>query len=337
MLRVLDLFSGIGGFSIGLEKTGGFETVAFCEIEAFQRRVLERHWPGVPIFHDVRELSSQHLTAAGVVVDVICGGFPCQDISVAGKGAGLEGARSGLWREFARLIGELRPAYVIVENVSALLARGLGDILGDLAALGYDAEWHCIPASAIGAPHRRDRVWIVAYASGAERRWVEPEWRQDRRDADVGGHGAQGLAALADADGGGRREQGHVESEARRQVAGQPRDGGAVLANADRQRCERLSSAEFKARACAGSERGSSAMGLASFSRLPIGPGSLAERAHAATTGTGWWAAEPDVGRVVDGPADKVDRRKRLIALGNAVVPQIPEILGRAILARSSA
>ena len=96
-------------------------------------------------------------------IDVICGGFPCQDISVAGKGAGIAGERSGLWGEYARIVGEVRPRYVIVENVAALLGRGLERVLGDLAALGYDAEWHCIPASAVGAPHRRDRIWIVAY------------------------------------------------------------------------------------------------------------------------------------------------------------------------------
>lgn len=163
MLRVLDLFSGIGGFSLGLERTGGFETVAFCEIEPFARKVLAKHWPHVPCYNDVRELTSEQLSADGISVDVICGGFPCQDISFAGLGAGLAGERSGLWSEIARLAGELRPQYLILENVAALLSRGLGDVLGDLASLGYDAEWHCIPASYIGAWHRRDRVWVLAY------------------------------------------------------------------------------------------------------------------------------------------------------------------------------
>jgi DNA (cytosine-5)-methyltransferase 1 len=160
-MNVLDLFSGIGGFSLGLERAG-MRTVAFCEIGEFQRAVLAKHWPGVPCYDDVRTLSADRLRADGISVDVICGGFPCQDISLAGKGAGLAGERSGLWREYARLIGELRPRFVLVENVSALLGRGLGDVLGDLAALRYDAEWHCIPASCVGLPHIRDRVWIVA-------------------------------------------------------------------------------------------------------------------------------------------------------------------------------
>jgi len=161
-LRVLDLFSGIGGFSLGLERTGGFETVAFCEIEPFPRKVLAKHWPGVPIYEDVRTLTADALARDGIGVDVITGGFPCQDISMAGAGVGLAGAHSGLWAEVARLAGELRPKFLIVENVSALLGNGMDRVIGDLAALGYDAEWHCIQASRLGAPHDRDRVWIVA-------------------------------------------------------------------------------------------------------------------------------------------------------------------------------
>ena len=173
MKRVLDLFSGIGGFSLGLERTGGFETVAFCEIEKFPRQVLAKHWPKVPCYHDVTKLTGDILKRDGISVDVITGGFPCQDLSYAGKQAGMgKGTRSGLWYEIVRLIGELRPEYVIVENVAALLSgpserRGgwFGGVLGDLAECGYDAEWENIPASAMGAPHRRERVWIVAYAT----------------------------------------------------------------------------------------------------------------------------------------------------------------------------
>jgi DNA (cytosine-5)-methyltransferase 1 len=161
-MKVLDLFSGIGGFSLGLERAG-MTTVAFCEVDKKCQKVLAKHWPEVPVFDDVRILNKGLLDEKGISVDVICGGFPCQDISLAGKGAGIEGERSGLWSEFARLIGELRPKYVIVENVTALLSRGLDRVLGDLASFGYDAEWHCIPASAVGLPHLRDRIWIIAY------------------------------------------------------------------------------------------------------------------------------------------------------------------------------
>lgn len=188
--RLLDLFSGIGGFSLGLERTGGFKTVAFCEIEQFPRQVLRKHWPDVPIYEDVRTLTAERLAADGVAVDAICGGFPCQDVSLAGSGAGLEGERSGLWREYSRIIGELRPRVVVVENVAALLGRGLGRVLGDLATLGYDAEWHCIPASYAGARHLRDRVWIVAYPecdSVQGRAHVTEAWCQKSRAQQLAG------------------------------------------------------------------------------------------------------------------------------------------------------
>lgn len=170
-LRVLDLFSGIGGFSLGLERTGGFETVAFCEIEEYPRKVLAKHWPDVPCYRDVRELTAERLAADGITVDVITGGFPCQDISVAGNQAGIAtGTRSGLWSEITRLISEIRPKFVIVENVANLLVgpsdqpgRWFSRVLGDLAERGYNVEWENIPAAALGAPHRRERVWIVAY------------------------------------------------------------------------------------------------------------------------------------------------------------------------------
>lgn len=176
-LRVLDLFSGIGGFSLGLEratnegKYTGFETVAFCEIEAFPRKVLAKHWPNVPCYDDVRTLTAERLAADGIAVDVITGGFPCQDISVAGHQAGLgEGTRSGLWSECLRLVGELRPRYAIFENVANLLSGPserpggwFSRILSDLASIGYDAEWENIPAAAVGAPHRRERVWLMAH------------------------------------------------------------------------------------------------------------------------------------------------------------------------------
>ena len=158
-LRVLDLFSGIGGFSLGLERTGGFETVAFCEIDPFCRKVLAKHWPGVPIHEDVRELGPDEIGS----IDVICGGFPCQDISSAGQKFGIAGERSGLWSEQLRLIRALRPRFAIVENVADLLARGMGAVLGDLAESRYDAEWHSIPASFVGLPQARERIWIIAY------------------------------------------------------------------------------------------------------------------------------------------------------------------------------
>ena len=157
-LKVLDLFSGIGGFSLGLERTGGFETVAFCEIEEFPRKVLKKHWPTIPCFEDVRKLKVSDVGT----VDVITGGFPCQDISIAGSGKGIVGARSSLWLEFFRLIRDLRPKYAIVENSAALLYRGLDQLLSNLATIRYNAEWHGIRASAIGCPFEGDRIYLIA-------------------------------------------------------------------------------------------------------------------------------------------------------------------------------
>ncbi len=291
-MRVLDLFSGIGGFSLGLERAG-MRTVAFCEIDPYCRRVLAKHWPDVPIFGDIRELTgaevlanadggrplelepvNRGIRAARVAqeeparhsgIDVICGGFPCQDISVAGKGTGIGGERSGLWTEYARIVGELRPRYVIVENVAALLGRGLSVVLGDLAALGYDCEWHCIPASVVGAPHRRDRVWIVAYPQErTERAGLPPagtdnnRWRNGSSDrgADVGDTIEPGLEGCV--------EPGDVGLQG---TAGQIRSTWA-----------------------------------ASLSGWP----------------SDHWLTEPDVGRVAHGVPARVDR---LRGLGNAVVP----------------
>lgn len=240
-MNVLDLFSGIGGFSLGLERAG-MKTIAFCEIDKKAQMVLKKHWPDVPVFEDVSKLTKEDINEQ---VDVICGGFPCQDISFAGRGAGLEGARSGLWYEFHRLIKEIKPRYAIIENVSALRSRGLDEVLRGISEVGYDAEWHCIPASAVGAPHQRDRVWIVAYRSGT---------RAERlvTTVDLGKAGPWGWRGEEDL----------------REVYNAP------------ERC-----------------------------------------------GSSW--PKPIIRRVDDGVSGRMDRLKQV---GNAVVPQIPEIIGRRIM-----
>jgi DNA (cytosine-5)-methyltransferase 1 len=266
-LRVLDIFSGIGGFSLGLERAG-MQTIAFCEIDPFCRRVLAKHWPDVPCFDDVRKLNGNTVGP----VDVICGGFPCQDISAAGPRIGIDGERSGLWREYARLIDELRPRWVIVENVDGLAIRGLARVLGDLAEIGYDAEWHCIPAAAIGADHWRDRLWIVAYPNRSravpsnEQRWKQCTQEMGKDASDDYG------ARLS-----WRVQAGTLGEDAR---AISPWLGLALRSQA-------------------------------AFPRLD-------------------GAGSPVLGRGEDGIPDRVDR---MHALGNAVVPQIPELIGRAILA----
>lgn len=159
-MKVLDLFSGIGGFSYGLEAVGNFETIAFVEINSFCQKVLKKHWPLVPLYTDITKL-----TAPKGLAELLVGGFPCQDVSVAAgrKAKSLLGDRSGLWWEYYRLITEIQPNWVIIENVYNLRSQGLSVILRQLAELGYDAEWHVIPAYAVGLPHTRKRLWIIAH------------------------------------------------------------------------------------------------------------------------------------------------------------------------------
>lgn len=161
-MRIGSLFSGIGGLDLGLEWAGVGETVWQVERNPWAQTILAKHWPNIPRYDDVCTV-----TAATVApIEVLCGGFPCQDLSFAGKGAGLGGARSGLFFELMRIADELGPRWIVLENVSAILSRGLDVVLGRLAQSGYDAWWDCVPASACGAMHRRDRWFLVGYARG---------------------------------------------------------------------------------------------------------------------------------------------------------------------------
>lgn len=163
--NILDLFSGIGGFSLGLERAG-MNTVAFCEIDPFCQRVLRTHWPHTLIFDDITQLTSRRLHHENITnIDLICGGYPCQPFSVAGKQRGESDPRH-LWPQMYRLIREIRPRWIICENVAGHVQLGLDAVLADLDAIGYAATPFIIPACAVGAPHRRDRVWIVAHAAG---------------------------------------------------------------------------------------------------------------------------------------------------------------------------
>ena len=163
-MKMLDLFSGIGGFSLAASWVWGddLEIAGFCEIDKYAQKVLKKNFPGVPIFEDIQELDGKRFTD----IDLITGGFPCQDISIAGKGEGIEGSRSGLWSEMHRIISEIRPRYALIENVPMLIHRGLERVLCDLAQIGYDAEWQIVGADDVGAWHRRKRIWIVAYPDG---------------------------------------------------------------------------------------------------------------------------------------------------------------------------
>jgi DNA (cytosine-5)-methyltransferase 1 len=349
-LNVLDLFSGIGGFSLGLERAG-MRTVAFCEINPHGRAVLAKHWPGVPCYDDITKREFREGEA-----DVICGGFPCQDISAAGNRAGLAGERSGLWRELLRAIRVVRPIYAIVENVAALLNRGMGTVLGDLAEIGQDAEWNCIPARAVGAPHIRDRVWIVA------------------ADPARGGHGLDGLgealqrqlnypgADVADADSvsawglpertsspqpsASVRSEDVADPDREREPQSQGRkrikrrrsgDGGSDVPDAigERVHVEPISITERSSPLFADGNGAVREMADAKcFGCLAVvepvagraeGEGATDPLTDGSFPGWWrWWATEPDVGRVAHGVPARVDRLK---GLGNAVVPQIPEAI----------
>ena len=156
-MKHLDLFSGIGGFALAA-RWAGFETIGFCEIDKYCQKVLKKNFPDVPIYEDVTKLKGNQFKD----IFLITGGFPCQDISLAGKGAGIEGKKSGLWSELFRIIGEVRPKFALIENVPALTIRGGPRVIADLTSIGYDTEWQIVGADDVGAPHRRKRIWIVA-------------------------------------------------------------------------------------------------------------------------------------------------------------------------------
>ena len=321
--KVLDLFSGIGGFSLGLERTGGFETVAFCEIEKFPQKVLAKHWPNVPIYEDVRNVTAERLRSDGIFPDIITGGFPCQDISVAGNQKGIgEGTRSGLWSECARLLGDIRPRYAIFENVTALISgdngRWFEQVLWDISQVGYDAEWHCIPASELGAHHHRDRVWIICYpnSDGHAGMLIQEDGRRDsirEKEKVIKSKGA------SDAEDVGYTNSTHGER-------GWLSCGvGEKLANTNNRGSSRDASKDV-----ADTKR-SRQQGQGEYVKPKFAEAIKNWQAINAESGciSGIWSVEPELGRVANGIPDRAHRLK---GLGNAVVPQIPELIGRAIL-----
>ncbi len=271
-MRVLDLFSGIGGFSLGLE-WAGMTTVAFCEIDDKCRQVLTKHWPDVPQYTDIKTLTAEQLRNDGIgPIDLICGGYPCQPFSTAGKRKGADDDRH-LWPEFFRLVKELRPAWVIGENVAGHITMGLDSVLADLESESYACQPFVIPACAVGAYHRRDRVWIVANSTSERRREAREHSGGPPKRTTGSGQASIDVA--------------HSDKE---YVPGWFR-GGAI------------------------SENGSI-------------PGERSARLQDLRNGR-CWPTEPPVGRVATGVPGRVDRLKQL---GNSVVPQIPEMIGRAIL-----
>ena len=283
-MKIGSLFSGIGGLEHGLQSAiPNSETLFQVEQDPFARRVLQKHWPHTRRFTDVRDGGAHNLPR----VNLLCGGVPCQDISSAGKRAGIDGERSGLWVEFVRIIGELGAAddslrYIVLENVSAIRARGLDRVLGELASVGYDAEWHCLQAADVGAPHLRDRVFII----GTKTRDIPDA---DSRRLKGGGEPKETLLPESHRRSlSGPQEVAHASGE-RQQAARQPREPVCSTENTS---------------------------GKAS--------GSLADS---------FWDAEPGVRGVAYGIPKRVDQ---LRCLGNAVVPQVAELIGREIVKHAS-
>jgi len=291
-MNELALFAGAGGGILGGSLLG-WRTVCAVEWEPYPASVLAARQndgllPAFPIWDDVRSFDGNPWRG---IVDVVSGGFPCQDISLAGKGAGISGERSGMWTHMARIIGEVRPRFAFVENSPALLTRGLGVVLSDLAALGYDCKWTVLGAADVGAPHRRERFWLVAHAT-----CEQPHGRRARAKQD-------GLAELAN-DGKGVANAGCTHGQRR------PHQQDA----ADWETRQRHEAADHAER------RGEVVLRHADCTRLAKRQSepSHARPELAAIERADWWQSEPDVGRVADGVAARVDRLK---AIGNGQVP----------------
>ena len=332
-LKVLGLFSGIGGFELGLQRAG-FDIAAMCEIDPFCRSVLHKHWPGVPVAADVTQMRFYEGMA-----DVVTGGFPCQDVSCAGKRAGLSGERSGLYRELVRALRLVRPRHAIVENVAALLGDGMGTVLGDMAESGFDLEWDCVPACAIGAPHERDRVYIVAHANSFDGRSGTRNETDGQESCD--GSNAWLAPNAADPDnercGEARKFQLRPdEVPSRRTAASERRIAGEPSYTASigrRQRWPRRPPDSFagireRARWHASDPYGSRLSFRNSVGRDTSEELATAERDSLEDERQSIWPDEPALSGVDDGVPDWVDRTK---ATGNAVVPQIPELIGKAL------
>jgi DNA (cytosine-5)-methyltransferase 1 len=341
VLRHLDLFSGIGGFSLGLEATGGFETVAFCDIEEFPRKVLQKHWPGVKQYEDIKKLNYEKIKADGLLpIDIITGGYPCQPFSVAGRKKGEKDPRH-LWPEYFRLIKELRPTWVIGENVSGHIKLGLDTVLENLESEGYSVRTFSISAASIGANHQRERIWIVANSNssgnkGKKSRSIGKENEKEKRDRQVNSttrfpDGTDSIVTKQESE----SEVEHVENTRRslRQGSEFRGENENEIRQENANISERSSEAsEFNVADTESSQRNGNAINREhseTETQEELGVGSSISRTQGGSPWEGWWDIEPDVGRVAHGiPV----RAHRLKGLGNSLVPTIPFYIGTIIL-----
>lgn len=322
-LTVGSLFSGIGGLDLGLERAG-MTVVWQSEIDPYASRVLARHWPDVPNLGDVTTIDWSTVDR----VDLICGGYPCQPFSSAGRREGEDDHRH-LWPAFADAIRHLRPRYALLENVPGHLSLGFGRVLGDLAELGFDAEWRIVSAADVGAPHLRRRVFVVAHANGDRLREqpVSVAGRGDPSVVEPNGPDRE----VADAPGG----IDPSKSEGTR--SGEPFGAGSRTSRGTGER-DPAPGTDIDGRGApvmASDVADSNGQRQPQPGRhLPEGRGRIGDRGESLAGGPqsvdrGWWSAEPDVGRVAHGVPARMDR---LRTLGNAVVPQVAEHVGRRIL-----
>ena len=312
MITTLDLFAGIGGFAMGLEATGHFQTTCFVENEPYCQAVLKHHWPDVPVLGDIRNVRREELPDPSP--GLICGGFPCQPFSHAGKQQAQDDPRH-LWPEMFRLIRECRPTWVVGENVAGLINLGLDEVLTDLESEGYATRTFNIPACAVGAPHLRQRLWIVAHSDSES----EPDKSLDGSERD----GQLGFGFMADPNSNdGGRECGskppnrgtrleHSGSGTQRDVADTKRPGTGMEEHRG-----------------SGQRRESPNPSQPEVLRQEDGAGGTEGLATNSGRPEEWWEVEPSVGRVVDGLPNRVSQ---LRALGNSIVPQIAERIGYAI------
>ena len=337
-LTVGSLFAGIGGFELGFEATGRFETLWQVERDEYASRVLAKHWPNVRRHDDVCTWPNETTEP----VDVLLAGFPCQDISYAGKGAGLNGKRSGLFYEVMRIVREMGPRFVVLENVSALLTRGMGDVLGSLSSLGFNAEWEVVSAESVGAPHRRDRVFIIGWNIDGEH--VKAVGGvQERQVADSGGSGGN----LADSLSAGTRDQNGTTRRQKRESADASEP--AALRQRDRETMPKridASGGNLRDLADSGVERGAAGIPEATGRQKRISAITIDESRRrggrqgengGATLGAlgrvadgfSLWLDEPRIGRTAVG---MVKRGDRLRCLGNAIVPQVAKVVAERVL-----
>jgi DNA (cytosine-5)-methyltransferase 1 len=326
-LRHLDLFSGIGGFSLGLEATGGFETVAFCDIEKYCLEILEKRYPGVPRYTNIKELNYDTIKTDGVFpIDIITGGYPCQPFSVAGRKKGEKDPRH-LWPEMFRLVQELRPSWVIGENVSGHIKLGLDTVLKNLESEGYAARTFSISASSIGANHQRERVWIIANSErnglttsekrgGFEKTISE---QQKRENNTFNSEGASSIPFSSKNVANSRQHERGLEPSGNKEgIERGPLEktkwssaANQTPGSSEREKTMANTSSERTSR---GESKREDAENVGQSSRRPW---------------DGWWDIEPNVGRVANGVPKRVDRLK---SLGNSLVPSIPYYIGLSIL-----